>query len=159
MLTSQSQDLARKAAPRLPSPSHPSRGLGGRSREVMEAIEKEGFVNLKRAAEVFNGMAPGFYDRRDLVHDVRDWRVIYQMMQRLEGRGLVARPLHMRPREWHLVRWEKGIPSIDCTRGKVPALCLKHEGSPLFLATRGQVWQLPNPVVRLTAWRLAPAPS
>lgn len=136
-----------------------SRGLGGKARIMMEAIENEGFVDLRRAAEVFNGKPPGFYTKRDMTFDIKDATTIYQTLERLEVRGLVAVPLHLRPREWHLVSWHGRVPTIDPKKGKVVEMSLKHPDRPLFLRTMGQIWETPNPVVRVTAWRLAPVPS
>jgi hypothetical protein len=129
----------------------PSRGLGGRARDIMQAIEQEGFVDFRRAAEVFNGRPKGFYTAKDLTYDIRDARAIYYTLARLEERGLVAIPLRLRPREWHLVSWSGGVPSIDALKGRVVRMCTKHHPEPLLLKTKGQTWQLPNPVIRITA--------
>jgi hypothetical protein len=106
---------------------------------------------VRRAAEVFNGRPKGFYTTKNLTYDIKDACAIYYTLARLEERGLVAVPLRLRPREWHRVSWSGGVPSIDALKGRVVRMCTKHHPEPLLLKTKGQVWQLPNPVIRITA--------
>ena len=129
----------------------PSRGLSRRAKEILAVIEKEGFVDLRRAAQIYH-RRPRPYTERDPAFLVKKFDQVYQMLARLEARGMVAVPVHLRPKEWHRVFWTpQGPPYIANRLGGVVLMCTKHQESPLFLKTKGQVWRLPNPV------RLVPA--
>jgi hypothetical protein len=119
-------------------------------------------VDFHRAAEVYNRKPRGFYTRKDRAGDIKGSKAIYLTLSRLERRGLVAVPLHLRPYEWHLVCWKEGggVPSItpECSL-RLVRMCGKRPDRPLFLKVAGRVWELPNPVVPVTAWKLVPAPA